>query len=296
MGSPDFALPTLEMLHEHYEVVGVVTQPDRPAGRGRLPQPCAVKVLADQLGLPVFQPHSIKTAEAVAELAKWQPDLIVVAAYGQILTQVVLDLPTKGCLNVHASLLPRWRGASPIQAAIAAGDARTGVTIMRMDTGIDTGPILAQRDVTLRPATSAVELSQQLAYLGAQVLIETLPGYLAGKLAPMPQNESLATYAPMLKKQDGWLDFNQAAEVLSRKVYACQPWPGTFFYLNGRKIKVLEAHTHDTFNCEIGGQFIVNGMPAIGTSQGLFVLDEVQPEGKKPMTGQAFLNGQPGWI
>ncbi|MFZ3070221.1 MAG: methionyl-tRNA formyltransferase, partial [Anaerolineaceae bacterium] len=194
------------------------------------------------------------------------------------------------------SLLPRWRGASPIQAAIAAGDDRTGVTIMVMNKGLDTGPILTQRNVPIRQGTIGSELSQQLAFLGAQTLADILPSYLSGMLAPLPQDDVHATHAPMLKKIDGLLDFSQPARALTRKVHAYQPWPGTFFTLNGKQIKISEAHAHDTFECEIGGHYIVNNYPAIGTTEGLLVLDQVQPEGKKSMRGTDFLNGQPGWL
>ncbi len=296
MGSPDFALPTLEALHNAYEVVCVVTQPDRPAGRGRQPQSSPVKQFACQAQLPVLQPLTLKKPEVQEQLRACQPDLIVVAAFGQILPRSVLEMPPLGCLNVHASLLPRWRGASPIQAAIAAGDAQTGVTIMQMDVGLDTGPILAQRAVPLRAGTTGSELSHQLAYLGAQTLLDILPSYLNGMLAPLPQQDTLATYAPQLKKIDGLLDFNQDSQTLVRKIYAYYPWPGTFFYLNNRQLKVNEAHTHDTFECEPGVRYIVNGFPAIGTAAGLLVLDQVQPEGKKSMRGIDFLNGQPHWL
>ena len=296
MGSPEFAIPSMEALHEKFGLVAVVTQPDRPAGRGRNLAPCAVKKRALELGLPVFQPVSLKKLSAVNELAQFKPDLIVVAAFGQILPKMMLELPGKGCINVHASLLPRWRGASPIQAAIAAGDVETGVTIMLMNEGLDTGPILAQRGVPIRPGTNAEELSQQLAFLGAQTLVEVLPSFLSGMLAPLPQDGTNQTYAPMLKKSEGELDFSLSALELDRKVRAFYPWPGTFFMLDGKRVKVLEAHVHDTFSAEIGEHYVINGLPAIGTSECFLVFDSLQPEGKKPMTGQAFLNGQPGWV
>ena len=236
MGSPDFALPTLQALYEHYQVVGVVTQPDRPAGRGRQPQASPVKQAAQALGLEVYQPVSLRKPEVLAQLSAWAPDLIVVAAFGQILPKAVLDLPPKGSLNVHASLLPHWRGASPIQAAIAAGDDHSGVTIMLMDEGLDTGPILSQRSVPLPFGITGSQLSKQLAELGARTLIEILPSYLDGMVAPLPQNENEATYAPMLKKSDGLLDFNRTALELTRKVNAYQPWPGTYFNFNNRQL------------------------------------------------------------
>lgn len=296
MGSPDFALPTLEALSSHYEVVGVVTQPDRPAGRGRLPQACPVKQMADLLGIPSYQPMSLRTPEALARIANWSPDLIVVVAFGQILPKAVLSLPPKGCLNVHASLLPRWRGAAPIQAAIAAGDGRTGVTIMQMEAGLDTGPILTQRDVPIRAETQADELTEQLAHLGAKTLIDILPSYLNGMLAPLPQNSEQATYAPKLTKADSLLDFSKPALSLSKLVNAYNPWPGSRFEFNGKQIKVLEAHVHDTFQSEPAERYVINGLPAIGTTDGFLVIDRLQPEGKKPMSGEAFLNGQSGWL
>ncbi len=210
MGSPEFALPTLKALAERYPVVGVVTQPDRPAGRGNVLTPPPVKVLAQQLGLEVFQPEKLRTPEAKEKLRSWNPDLIVVAAFGQILRQEVLDLPPFGCINVHASLLPRWRGASPIQAAILHGDTVTGVTIMKMDPGIDTGPILAQRTVTIQPEDTAGSLSERLAQEGASLLMEVLPDYLEGRLHPQPQPEEGATYAKMLSKEEGNLRFEES--------------------------------------------------------------------------------------
>jgi len=296
MGSPDFALPTLEELHRNYEIVGVVTQPDRPAGRGRKEQPSDVKTLAQALGLPIFQPESLRKLSAVAQLAEWKPDLIVVAAFGQILAKAVLEMPTKGCINVHASLLPAWRGASPIQAAIANGDPESGVTIMLMDEGMDTGGILAQRSVPIRPGTNAIELSDQLAHLGAKTLIEILPAYLRGTLAAVPQDESRKSYAPKLTKEDSFLDFSLPAQTLLNRINAYQPWPGAVYQWQGKRLKITEAHLHPTFECDPCGRFVVNGLPAIGTGDGLLVLDTVQPEGKKPMPGKAFLNGQPDWL
>lgn len=296
MGSPDFALPTLQALHEQYEVAGVVTQPDRPAGRGQKLQPSAVKELALSLNIPIFQPSSLRTPEAYAQIAAWQPDFIVVAAFGEIVPKNLLKLPPLGCINVHASLLPRWRGAAPIQASIAAGDVKTGVTIMLMDVGLDTGPILGQREVPLRPGTNAGELSDQLAFLGATSLMELLPSYLNGKISPLPQPEAGATYASKLTKEDGLLDLSRPAEVLTRRVDAYYPWPGSFVLLPKGKLKVLKAHVHSSYDVSLQGHYVVNGLPALGTADSLLVLDRVQPEGKKPMDGQSFLNGQPAWL
>jgi methionyl-tRNA formyltransferase len=294
MGSPNFAVPSLRALAGAHAVVGVVSQPDRAAGRGRALKSPPVKVLALELGLPVLQPAKLRQPEALNQLREWEPDLIVVAAFGQILRSEVLNLPPHGCLNVHASLLPRWRGAAPVQAAILAGDAQTGVTLMKMDEGVDTGGMLAQRGIPIEPDDTGGSLLAKLAELGAGLLIETLPGYLAGKITPDPQDESLATRAPLLKKEDGRLDFTQSAEILARRVRAFQPWPGTFFELDGRLLKVRRAHAA-AGEAQGGGRLIHDGDPAVGTGQGLLVLDEVQPEGRKPMAGRAFLAGVRQW-
>ena len=238
MGSPDFALETLRSLYESYPVTGVVTQPDRAAGRGRALKPPPVKTLALELGIPLIQPEKLRQPEALETLRAWSPDLIVVAAFGQILRQEVLDLPSFGCLNVHASLLPRWRGAAPINAAILHGDEETGVTIMKMDAGLDTGPILSQRAVRIAPDETAGSLFAKLSGLGAELLLDTLAGYLAGEIIPRPQPEEDVTYALMLKKEEGRLEFSQPAEVLERKVRAFDPWPGTYFDWEGTILKV----------------------------------------------------------
>src|SRR6185503_12625007 len=201
MGSPDFSLPTLRTLADAYDVVGVVTQPDRASGRGRELKPPPVKLLAQELDIPSIQPEKLRQADAMEQIRVWNPDLIVVAAFGQILRKDVLDLPRYGCINVHASLLPRWRGAAPINAAILHGDAETGVTIMKMDAGLDTGPMLAQRSIRLTREDTASSVTETLSHLGADLLIETLPDYLSGKIQPRPQPEEGVTYASMLKKE-----------------------------------------------------------------------------------------------
>lgn len=295
MGSPDFALPSLKALHEHTQVVGVVTQPDRPSGRGRTLTPPPVKALAQELGLPVFQPASLRKPEAAQPLADLAPDVIVVAAFGQILRQHVLDLPKLGCINVHASLLPRWRGAAPINAAILHGDPQTGVTIMQMDAGLDTGPILSMQAIPIGSAETAGELSDRLADIGAQLLVETLPGYISGEIIPKPQPEDGSTYAPMLSKSDGELDFQQDAASLARKVRAFNPWPGTFTPWKGQPLKIHQAYAVDKPSGSPGNHTIVQGLPAIFCGQGTLVLQSLQPAGKKAMPGKVFLNGARDW-
>ncbi len=295
MGSPEFALPTLNMLVQHFSVVGVVTQPDRPSGRGRTLTPPPVKVVAQQLGIETIQPNRLKDAGVWEKLVEWSPDVIVVAAFGQILRQNVLDLPRYGCVNVHASLLPRWRGAAPIQAAILHGDEVSGVTIMKMDAGIDTGPILAQRSIPIQADDDAESLGKKLATLGAELLIETLPAYLCGEIQPQPQDESRATYAPMLKKEEGELSFLQPAEYLERKIRAYFPWPGAFMIWDSQLLKVKRAFVLQQNLIPAGKRSVVDGLPAIGTADGVLVLREVQPAGKKWMSGEEFLRGARHW-
>ncbi len=294
MGSPDFALPVLRALAEHYQIVGVVTQPDRPSGRGRELKSPPVKTLAMDLGLAYIQPEKLRAPEAMDQLRLWAPDLIAVAAFGQILRPDVLALPPHGCVNVHASLLPRWRGAAPIQAAILAGDTETGVTIMQMDKGVDTGAMLSQRAIPIQAEDTAGSLFEKLSHLGADLLIETLPRYLSGELQPQPQDESKATYAPMLKKEEGQLDFTQPAEELARRVRAFNPWPGAYMDFGGAILKVHRAHV-ETENAPAGQRLVYRGQPAVRARGGLLILDEVQPPGKKPMSGKSFLAGARNW-
>jgi len=296
IGSPDFAVPILQALAGHQRVVGVVTQPDRPAGRGRKVTPPPVKVLAQELGIPVLQPGKLHLdTTAKEQLLAWKPTLIVVAAFGQILKTDVLELAPYGCLNVHASLLPRWRGVSPIQAAILNEDEETGVTIMKMDAGIDTGDILTTRSIPILAEDTGGTLSAKLALLGAELLIDTLPAYLNGKITPQPQGDSPTPYVTMIQKSDGELDFQQPAAVLARKVRAYHPWPGTFTHWAGKPLKIHTAHPILTTSTHPGMLTIYQGLPAIGTSQGLLVIEELQPAGKKPLSGEIFLRGARNW-
>ena len=303
MGSPDFALPSLRGLAGRgesqtppYHLVGVVTQPDRASGRGRELKSPPVKTLALELGIPVIQPEKLRQPEAMEQLHLWNPDLIVVAAFGQILKPEVLDLPRFGCINVHASLLPRWRGAAPINAAILAGDEETGVTLMKMDVGLDTGPMLAKQSIRLRPDMTAGEAFAELSTLGADLLLATLPDYLDGKITLIPQPEDGVTYAPMLKKEDGRLDFTRPAAELERRVRAMNPWPGAWFEWNGGLLKVMRASVAGAGQRAASGtRLIVEGRPAVMCADAILALEEVQPAGKKMMTGKSFLAGARGW-
>ncbi|RIK30744.1 MAG: methionyl-tRNA formyltransferase [Anaerolineae bacterium] len=309
MGSPEFALPSLRALSRGepqthlYHVMGVITQPDRASGRGREIKMPPVKTLALELGIPVMQPEKLRAPEAMDQLRAWKPDLIVVAAFGQILKPDVLDLPRYGCLNVHASLLPRWRGAAPIQAAILHGDEETGVTIMKMDVGLDTGAMLAKRSLRVPPDGTAGSVTDALSHLGADLLIETLPRWLAGEITPEPQDESLSTYAPMLKKEEGRLDFTRDATELERQVRAFNPWPGAFMDFDGATLKIHRAHVASLPLGEgagvrapgVGQRLTLANQPAVGARSGVLVLDEVQPAGKKSMSGKSFLVGARNW-
>jgi len=296
MGSPEFALPTLKALAENFTIAGVVTQPDRPAGRGRNLKAPPVKELALDLGLSVIQPQRLKEPIAKEQIYRWNPDLMVVAAFGQILPPDVLDLPPYGSLNVHASLLPRWRGAAPIHAAILYGDNDTGITIMKMDPGLDTGPILSKCSTPISPNDTTGSLSPRLAELGANLLLETIPRYLAGDLDPEPQDNTHATYAPPIKKAEAELDFNHSAISLERRIHAFNPWPCAFIDWHGKRLKIHRAHTARGLMVEPGETTIHEGLPAIGTHDGLLVLDEVQPAGKKTMSAEVFLRGVRNWV
>jgi len=291
LGTPEFAVPSLRAMAEHFTVLGVVTQPDRPAGRGRLPRPPPVKQTALDLGLPILQPEKIRSPEAQAALAAWGPEVIVVAAFGQILPASLLRAAPHGCLNVHASLLPRWRGASPIQAALLHGDAETGVTIMKMDEGVDTGPILAQRSVAIRPHSNTETLSAELAQAGARLLLETLPQYAAGKLTPLPQDARQATLAPRLRPSDAALDPSVPASILVRRVRAFSPKPGAALRWGQETLRVLAARALPGVDGPPGTVVLVRGEPAMATGDGLLALDKVQLPGGKAVSGKAFLAG-----
>lgn len=295
MGSPEFGVPSLRVVVREHTVVGVVTQPDRPGGRGREVRAPAIKRAAADLGLPLLQPEKLSSPEVFQRLKEWAPDVIIVAAFGQILRSNLLELPACGCVNVHASLLPRWRGAAPIQAAIAAGDQQTGVTIMKMDEGMDTGGIISQRSISIDAQDTGGSLLTKLSQLGAQLLPTTLDGYLSGKLRPRPQDAGRATKAPLLKKEDGLLDSALPAEALERRVRGFDPWPGAYIMWDRERLKVRRAHVAGTYG-QAGMRVVFDGQPALTTSQGLLVLDEVQPPGKRPMNGRAFLMGARDWV
>ena len=299
MGTPEIAVPSLQALlaHPDFEVVGVVTQPDRKAGRGRKLKPSPVKEAALAAGVTtILQPARLRDPEAFQALAALHPELIVVAAYGQILRPNVLALPKHGCINVHASLLPRWRGASPITAAILTGDPLTGITIMQMDEGMDTGPILSQRAEPIRSDDTTGSLSQRLGVLGADLLMETLPCYLEEKIHPKPQPAEGVTLCRLVKKEHARIDWRRPAVEIERMVRAYQPWPGAFTTWAGHMLKIGAASVAEG-EAE-PGQVIAWGKQkaAVGTGRDLLVIEQAQLPGKKMLPIDAFLRGRPDLI
>ena len=299
MGTPEFAIPTLEQLLRDTMVVGVVTQPDRRAGRGRHVTMSPVKELAMAEGIPVFQPETFRNEAAVERLREWKPDVMVVAAYGQILPQAVLDVPPFGVLNVHASLLPRWRGAAPVEGAILAGDTVTGVTIMKLDAGMDTGPILARRQIRIKPDETAGELESRLADLGADLLLEVLPPYLAGDLQPEPQPDEGVTVTRPIRKSQARIDWDRAAQDVHNHVRAFAPEPGAYTFWNGRRLKVFRTKviaSEDESEAEPGTVVMCEGKPAVMTGDGCLALLRIQMAGKRPMDASAFVRGRRNFV
>ncbi len=310
MGSPEFAVPSLERLvADGHEVAGVYTQPDRAAGRGRSLTPPPVKVCALELGLPVFQPATLRHEPALRQLAALAPNLIVVAAFGQILRQPVLDIPSHGVINVHASLLPRWRGAAPIPAAILAGDRETGISIMQIDPGLDTGPVLARRSIRISDFDSAGSVTVRLAALGAELLSETLPAWLDGALLPEPQDSAGATYAPRIEKDSGRIDWTHSAAEIWRRVRAFHPWPGAFTSLHGVPLRLLECWPLAGSSAgQPPGMVVpldaaaIRQVPAerprpafaVVTGHGLLAPLQVQKAGKRALYAEDFLRGERG--
>ena len=288
MGSPDFAVPALRALHEAgHAIAAVYCQPARPAGRGQAARRCPVHVAADDLDLPVRTPPRLRRdAEAQAAFAALDLDVAVVAAYGLILPPAMLDAPRRGCFNIHASLLPRWRGAAPIQAAILAGDAETGITIMQMDPGLDTGPMLLSRSVPIEPRATTALLHDTLAPMGAALILRAL----SSSHAPRPQPEAGATYAPKLSREDGRIDWSKPAASIDRQVRAFNPWPGAFSTLRGIPLKVLEAQAVDRSG--VPGM-VLDGALTVACGTGAVRLLRVQLAGRGPLGSAAFLRGHP---
>ncbi|QER41930.1 methionyl-tRNA formyltransferase [Thermodesulfobacterium sp. TA1] len=293
-GSPEFAIHPLEGLYEKEKVLAVVTQPDKPQGRGLKTLPCAVKSWALGKGLYVLDPPKIKgNEEFLKALKDLSPELIVVCAYGKILPKEVLEVPKFGCWNIHASLLPKYRGASPINWAILEGEKETGITIMLMDEGLDTGPILLQKKIPINPEDNALTLSQKLSQLGKEAILEAIELHKKGLLKPTPQPDEGVSYAPLLKKEDGFFTFEDPAWLIERKVKAFIPWPTAYTYIQGKIFKVYQAKAQPSEK-EIPGKILRINQEGllVATSEGAILLIEVQPEGKKKMSGFEFACGR----
>jgi methionyl-tRNA formyltransferase len=305
MGTPQFAVPALRALAQdrnRYNIT-VVTRPDRPAGRGGRLTPPPVKVAAEGLGLPVLQPETLKDPDFRARLASLRPDVTVLVAYGEYVPTALLDLPRRGSINLHPSLLPRWRGSTPIQSAILAGDRVTGVTIILMDSGLDTGPIIAQRSVPIGPEDTAPELSEKLAQAGAELLAEVLPAWLNGQIQPVPQPEEGVTLTRMLRKEDGLVDWHLPAEEIARRVRAFQPWPGTHTTWQGRRLNIVRARSLPAppeatplppgTVSRLASAGPDANRPVVWTPDGVLELVQVQLEGKPVIEARALLSGYP---
>ncbi len=293
-GTPEFAATALAALIDaRFEVVAVYTQPDRPAGRGRKLQPSPVKKMAEEHAIPVFQPETLKSSGAVAQLRALKPDVMVVAAYGLLLPPEVLELPPYGCLNIHASLLPRWRGAAPIQRAILAGDRETGITIMQMDEGLDTGAMLLKKSCPIHPDDTAASLHDRLARLGAEAIVEALQQLPQGRLIAEQQDDKQACYARKLSKQEAVIDWHLPAVTLDRLVRAFNPWPVAQTSLEGKTLRIWAARPLAENPGAAPGTIIETGPEGIDVAcgEGVLRLTKLQPAGGKPMDVAAFLNG-----
>ena len=318
MGTPHFAVPALEalvkgaapgmVLPEGYEIITVITRPDKPAGRGQEIVYSPVKQAALAHGIPVWQPGSLKRPENIEalfsgkgrKLTAYQADLFIVAAFGQILPQAVLDLPRYGTLNIHASLLPKYRGVSPISEAILQGDSEAGVTIILIDAGVDTGPILLKRSIPISEDETTGSLTHKLAELGAHLLMEVLPRWLTGEITPEPQDEQSVSHTRMLHKEDGEISWELPAAVLARKVRAYTPWPAAYSHWRGKRLKIISAHALARESTEPGVPGLIGVREegghktlAIVTGAGLLVVKQLQLEGKKAMSTEEFLRGYP---
>jgi len=299
MGTADFSCASLEALaaEPRFQVVAVVTQPDKPKGRDLKLQPSPVKVVAEKLGIPVLQPTRARDEKFIGELKAWQPDLMVVVAYGQILPAAILDLPPHGCLNVHGSLLPKYRGAAPIQRAMANGDTETGIAIMKMDIGLDTGPVLSMQSTPISTEEDCPALYARLALMGAKLLVETIHGWVAGAITPQPQPAEGATYAAKIKKEDAHVDWNLPATVIWNRLRAFTPWPGAFTFLSAEPkpllLKIWKVEV--VAKTGIPGEILTADKTGIvvGCGQNALRILELQREGGRRQTAEQFLAGSP---
>jgi methionyl-tRNA formyltransferase len=293
IGSGDVGLPTLQaLLKSEYLVVGAVTQPDKPVGRAQLIEPPPIKKALASAKMPILQPPRIKERQAIEEIRALMPDVIVVAAYGQILPRDVLEIPKIACLNLHASLLPRWRGAAPIQAAIVAGDPETGITVMYMNEGLDTGDIMLQHKTNILPTETGGSLHDRLAKIAPETLFAALRLLATGNAPRIPQDNTLATYAPKLKREHAKIDWSESADVIERKIRAFNPWPGAFMTIDGKNLKIFSASIAD-FSDEPGKILRRDKELVVAAGTNAVSLGEVQLEGKRRMSVAEFLRGHP---
>lgn len=296
MGTPEFAVPSLEaLLKSDDPVVGIVTQPDRPKGRGQRLSSSPVKIIAQREQLPLLQPTKMKDAAFMAELSSWRPDVIAVAAFGRILPPAILSLPPRGCINVHGSLLPKYRGAGPIQWAIINGETETGITTMLMDEGMDTGAILLQEKIAIGREETAGSLSSRLADVGGRLLVETLAQLKAGTLTPRPQNHNLASLAPLLKKEDGVIDWSLSATMIANRIRGLTPWPGAYTFLQADRWMIYRAAAMDEAATLAPGHITAVTRDAIhvATGKGVLAIRELQPANGRRMPAAQYLAGHP---
>jgi methionyl-tRNA formyltransferase len=296
MGTPEFAVPSLQaLLKSDDQVVGIVTQPDRPKGRGQQVAFSPVKVIAQREGLPALQPTKMKDQGFMAELSAWKPDVIAVAAFGRILPPAILSLPPRGCINVHGSLLPKYRGAGPIQWALINGETETGITTMLMDEGMDTGAMLLQEAMPIQPDDTAGSLSLRLAELGGRLLVETLAQLKAGTLTPRPQDHSLATMAPLLKKEDGLIDWAMPARSIANRIRGLSPWPGVYTFFKTDRWTICRATVINEATTLPPGRIVALVKDAIhaATGQGILAIHELQPANSRRMQAGEYLAGHP---
>jgi methionyl-tRNA formyltransferase len=287
IGTSQFAVPALEnLIKNDYNIISVITAPDKPVGRKQTITPLPVKQTALKYKLPILQPEKI--SEISSKIATLAPDLIIVAAYGQLISKSILDIPRLGCLNLHPSLLPKYRGPSPIQTAILNGDKTTGVTIILMDEKIDHGPIISQKEITIASDENYQTLEKKLAETAADFLIEILPRYIQGEIKPQTQDESKASYTKILTRQDGQIDWNKSAQEIERMVRAFYPWPGAWTYFNSQRVKILKAKAIEKKEIVDAKKELI-----LPTGEGFLLIEILQPAGKKPMTGQEFFRGHP---
>lgn len=297
-GTPEFAAKHLEhLIANNYNIIACYTQPDRPAGRGKKLQPSAVKQIALEHNIPVCQPQSLKTDEALDELSAWNADLMIVVAYGLLLPKAALDAPKYGCINVHGSLLPKWRGAAPIQRSVLTGDAETGVTIMQMDVGLDTGDMLLVEKCDITDQDTSGSIYEKLQLIGPNALTKTVDQIEAGTTTPVKQNDALATYAHKLTKQEALIDWTLPAIEVERAIRGYQPWPVAYTNLSGNTVKVLQAEIV-TFSDKPAGEIISADKTGItvATASGAIKITQLQPQGKKPMSVTDFINGRADWV